>query len=167
MLKVTAKPVRRIVGGRFAIVASLYNREYVDGMLRAAGRGLRAAGSVRVEVHRVPGAFEIPVVARALAGRQAGRPDAVICLGLIWQGETSHAQHIGEAVTSALMDVAIATGVPIIHQVLSVTTKEQAFARCRDPKTNRGTEAAHTALAMAETMKAVAASVVVPRDSVR
>lgn len=162
MLKETGKPARRIAGGRFAIVASLYNQEYVDGMLRAVRRVLRAAGSVRVEVHRVPGAFEIPVVARALAGRQEGRPDAVICLGVIWQGETSHAQHIGEAVTSALMNVSIATEVPIIHQVLSVTTKEQAFARCRAPKTNRGTEAGHTALAMAEMMKAVAESALKP-----
>lgn len=156
MLKPTVQAVRRIPGGQFAIVASLFNQEYVDGMLRAAQSVLRAAGVKRIEVHRVPGSFEIPVVAAALARRTENRPEAVICLGLIWQGETTHAQHIGEAVSRALMDVAIATGVPIIHQVISVTTTEQAVARCRSRKTNRGTEAAHTALAMARTMRAVA-----------
>lgn len=156
MLKPTVQPVRRIDSGQFAIVASLFNQEYVDGMLRAARSVLRAAGVRQIEVHRVPGSFEIPVVAAALARRTENRPDAVICLGLIWQGETTHAQHIGEAVSLALMDVAIATGVPIIHQVISVTTTEQAVARCRSRKTNRGTEAAHTALAMADTMRAVA-----------
>ena len=125
-------------------------------MLRAARSVLRASGASRIEVHRVPGSFEIPVVAAALARRSLNRPEAVICLGLIWQGETTHAQHIGEAVSLALMDVAIETGVPIIHQVLSVTTVQQAVARCRSKKTNRGTEAAHTALAMAATMRAVA-----------
>jgi 6,7-dimethyl-8-ribityllumazine synthase len=156
MLKPTGQQTRRVVGGRFAIVASEYNREYVDGMLRAVRSVLRAGGAAKVELHRVPGSFEIPVVAAVLARRTHARPEAVICLGLIWQGETTHAQHIGEAVSLALMDVAIETGVPIIHQVLSVATKAQAIARCRSKTTNRGTEAGHTALAMAAAMRAAA-----------
>ena len=73
----------------------------------------------------------------------------VVCLGLLWQGETTHAQHIGEAVTDALMHIAVETGVPMIHEVLTVATVGQADARCLAPETNRGTEAARTALDMA------------------
>ncbi len=89
----------------------------------------------------VPGAFEIPVAVATVARRFERRPDAVICLGLIWQGETTHAQHIGEAVTGALMRLAVETGVPVIHEVLTTATAEQARARCLTPETNRGTEA--------------------------
>jgi 6,7-dimethyl-8-ribityllumazine synthase len=143
--KSARKPAR---GGRFVIVASRYNARYVDGMVRAAKAEL-AAAKAAVEVVRVPGAFEIPVAAAVVARRRAGRPGAVICLGLIWQGETTHAQHIGEAVTDALMRVAVETGVPMIHEVLTIATADQARARCLSPETNRGTEAARTALDMA------------------
>ena len=136
-------------GGRFAIVASRYNARYVDGMLSAAKAELAAAKVETVEVVRVPGSFEIPVATAALAWREEDRPEAIICLGLIWQGETTHAQHIGESVTTALMQISVDTGVPIIHQVLTIAKPEQAKARCLDPETNRGTEGARTALDMA------------------
>ena len=105
------KPVRSRVrspksGGRFAIVASQYNARYVDGMLRAARTELKRAGADEVRVVRVPGAFEVPVVAGVLA-RQYPTWDAVICLGVILQGETSHAEHVGEAVTTALAQIAV------------------------------------------------------------
>lgn len=137
--------------GRFAIVASEYNARYVDGMLRAAKAELKAAGAAEVRVVRVPGAFEIPVVAGALA-RQCGSWDAVICLGVILQGQTSHAEHVGEAVTQALSQIAIQTGVPMIHEVLVFTNEEQARVRCLSKDFNRGAEAAQTALKMARVM---------------
>lgn len=153
MLKSTRKKVQRGGGARIAIVASLYNQEYVDGMLAAAEKILEKAGVSAVEVHRVPGSYEIPVLAAALARRQARRPDAIICFGLIWQGETTHAQHIGEAVSFALMDLAMESGVPVIHQVLTVSSQKQAKARCLDEETNRGAEGAHTALAMVAALR--------------
>ena len=150
MLRAPRKSARKPApGGRFVIVASRYNARYVDGMVRAAKVELAAAKAI-VEVVRVPGAFEIPVAAATIARRFTEPPDAVICLGLIWQGETTHAQHIGEAVTDALMRVAVETGVPMVHEVLTIATAEQARVRCLTPETNRGTEAARTALDMAK-----------------
>ncbi len=151
------KPVRKSAGklpqgrGRFAVVASEYNSRYVDGMLRAAKAELRSAGAEEIKVFRVPGAFEIPVVVGALA-RQHPEWDAVICLGVIMQGQTSHAQHVGEAVTVALSRIAVETGVPAIHEVLVFTSEEQARVRCLSKEFNRGAEAAQTALKMARVM---------------
>ncbi|MEY4199113.1 MAG: 6,7-dimethyl-8-ribityllumazine synthase [Verrucomicrobiota bacterium] len=142
-------------GGRFAIVASQYNARYVDGMLRAARAELKQAGAAEVQVTRVPGAFEIPVVAGVLA-RQTPPWDAVICLGVILQGQTSHAEHVGEAVTTGLMQLAVATGVPMIHEVLVFTHEEQARVRCLSQEFNRGAEAAQTAVKMARVMAQLA-----------
>ena len=143
-------------GGRFAIVASEYNARHVEGMLRAARAELKRAGAAEVLVVRVPGAFEVPVVAGTLA-RQQPQWDAVICLGVIMQGQTSHAQHVGEAVTAGLAHIAVTTGVPMIHEVLVFTAEEQARVRCLGRKFNRGAEAAQTALKMAAVMREVAA----------
>lgn len=156
------KPVRRTSGTsrpstvRFAIVASEYNARYVDGMVRAAKAELKQAGAAEIKVVRVPGAFEIPVVAGALA-RQSGNWDAVICLGVILQGQTSHAEHVGEAVTQALAQLAVETGVPMIHEVLVFTEESQARVRCLSKEFNRGAEAAQTALKMARVMGEVRA----------
>src|SRR5437868_4904698 len=79
-------------GGNFAIVASRYNAEYVDAMLHSAREELLKAGA-HVRIVRVPGAFEIPVAASKLAQSKSHRYAAIICLGVIFQGETSHAQH--------------------------------------------------------------------------
>ncbi len=154
--------MRRTRGARFAIVASRYNSEYVDAMLRAANAELKRAGAAEVDVVRVPGAYEIPVVVAKLARksaetaspRSAGAPPfaAIICLGVILRGETVHAAHIGEAVSRALMEIQLRHEVPVSHEVLLLENREQARARCLDPKHNRGAEAAQTALAMAKVM---------------
>jgi 6,7-dimethyl-8-ribityllumazine synthase len=148
------KPVKKTKAGRssgsFAIVASRYNARYVDGMLNAAVAELKRAGA-KVQVVRVPGAYEIPVVAARLSALSS-QPSAIICLGVILRGATTHAQHIGEAVSNALMQIQLQHGVPVIHEVLLLENKEQAEARCLDPKHNRGVEAAQTAMEMARVM---------------
>ena len=145
-------------GGNYAIVASKYNSRFVDAMLRAAKAEILNAGG-RVKIVRVPGAYEIPVVAAKLARasrRAPGAPlSAIICLGVILRGQTVHATHIGEAVSCALMDIQVATEVPVIHEVLLLENAEQAKVRCCDPQHNRGREAAQTAIAMAHVMRSL------------
>jgi 6,7-dimethyl-8-ribityllumazine synthase len=150
MLQPVKKTKAGKTGGSFAIIASSYNARYVDSMLNAAARELKRAGA-KVRVIRVPGAYEVPVVAAKLS-ILSPQPAAIICLGVILRGETTHAQHIGEAVSQALMQIQITHGVPVIHEVLLLENKQQAEARCLDPKHNRGIEAAQTALAMARVM---------------
>jgi 6,7-dimethyl-8-ribityllumazine synthase len=140
-------------GGHFAIVASSYNGRYVDGMLRAAERGLRAARAASIKVVRVPGAFEIPVVLGHLAWTHDPTPDAIICLGVILRGETSHAQNIIEAISRTFAHAQLQTGIPIIHEVLLLESEGQAKARCLSRDHNRGTEAAQTAIEMTRVMR--------------
>ena len=154
LTKVKTKPVKA-AGGHFAIIASRYNARYVDAMVRAATRTLKSARAERVQIVRVPGAYEIPVVAQRLA--RAGSPpfSAIICLGVILRGATSHAQHIGEAVTRALTRIQLDHEVPVIHEVLLLENEAQAKQRCLGRDHNRGTEAAQTALAMAALMRSL------------
>jgi len=169
MLRPNATRSRPAAGRRFAIVASRYNARYVDAMLRAAKAALLKAGAAGVQVIRVPGAYEIPIVAARLARLASNaaaldpRPmapnrsiDAIICLGVILRGQTVHATHIGDAVSRALMEIQLRDEVPVIHEVLLLENEAQARARCLDRQHNRGTEAAQTALAMAEVMTRLA-----------
>ena len=149
MLQKTTRKTTLQKAARIAIVASVYNAEYVDSMIDAALETLAGSGVNDVELIRVPGAFEIPVVAAKLAQRKRLRPEAVLCLGVILRGKTTHAEHIGQSVTQSLAQIATDTTVPMIHEVLLLENKAQAKARCLSPKTNRGFEAAHTALTMA------------------
>lgn len=139
-------------GGSFAIVASRYNELYVDAMLHAAREELLAA-KAHLRIVRVPGAFEIPAVASKLAA--SGRYSAIICLGVIFQGETSHAQHIGWGVTHALAQIQVQQKVPVIHGVFIFDKVKHAKVRCLGAKHNRGAEAAHTALQMTRVMAGI------------
>lgn len=154
MLKAIRSRKHRATGCRFAIVASRYNERFVGAMLRAAKAELKASGASHVTVVRVPGAFEIPVVAARLARSRKPDYSAVICLGVILRGETTHAEHIGVAVTQALAQIQVGTGTPVIHEVLLLENEVQAQVRCRGRKHNRGTEAARTAVEMAQVVAA-------------
>jgi len=161
MLKKIRTKELRVAGGWFAIVASRYNARYVDAMVRGAVAELKRAKARKIQVVRVPGAYEIPIVAARLArssSPHAACPtprasfSAIICLGVILRGETVHAAHIGDAVSRALMQIQLECGVPVIHEVLLLENEQQAKARCLNRKHNRGTEAAQTALEMAKVM---------------
>jgi len=135
----------------FAIVASQYNAEYVNGLVDHARRELEAiASSFHITVYEVPGAFEIPIVVQEIAARELA--DAVIALGVIIEGATQHAALVGQAVTEALMRVALAHRVPVIHEVLLLKNEEQARERCLGEEINRGTEAARAAARMTQIM---------------
>ena len=155
MLKKASKAkTNQVSGTRVTIVASRYNARYVNSMLRAAKTEL-AKAKVAVEVVRVPGAFEIPAVASALARRLAKPVDAILCLGVILRGETTHAENIGQAVTGALAQLQVEHSLPVIHEVLLLENVQQAKERCLDARNNRGIEAARTAVEMMRVMRRV------------
>lgn len=139
------------IDGEFIIVASKYNPRYVEGMLQAAIAELHRAALIKPRVLRVPGAFEIPVVAAALLRQKKPRA-AIICLGVILRGQTTHAQAIADAVTTSLSQLQLQHIIPIIHEVLLLENEAQAILRCLDKSHNRGTEAAQTALEMSRLM---------------
>ena len=156
VLKKVQKSKLKAVGGSFAIVASKYNQVYVDSMVKAARRALLDAGASKIQVVRVPGAFEIPVVAARLA--KSFDFSAIICLGVILRGATTHAQNIAEAVSDGLVKLQIVTEVPVIHEVLLLENRKQAEERCLGRNHNRGAESALTALEMARVMRQLSAS---------
>ncbi len=130
------------------IVASEYNARYVDALVEHAIEELSAiAPNTNVVVHRVPGAYEVPLAVQEVAA--SFRPDAIIAFGVIIEGETAHADFIGRCVTEALMRVSLESHVPVIHEVLLVKNEQQAARRCLEAELNRGIEAARTAVAMA------------------
>ena len=155
MLKKASKTkASGVAGTRVAIVASRYNARYVNSLLRAAKAEL-AKAKVAAEVVRVPGAFEIPAVASALARRLPNTIDAILCLGVILRGETTHAENICQAVTGALAQLQVEHSLPVIHEVLLLENVQQARERCLDARHNRGIEAARSAIEMTRVMRRV------------
>ena len=139
-------------GFRFAIVAAQFNEAVSAGLLSGA-RAALAEASVRDEdltIVYVPGAFEIPLAALRLA--ETGRYAAVICLGCVIKGETAHFEHISSAMSTGIMDVAVATGVPVTFGVLTTLIEAQAVARAAEGPWNKGREAARAAVCMATLM---------------
>ncbi len=136
-------------GLRFAVVVSKFN-EFVTGkLLQAALEVLTKAGAQEdaIQIVRVPGAFEIPLVAQRLA--QSRQFHAIICLGAVIRGETPHFEWISAEVSRGIAHVALHTNIPIIFGVLTTNTVEQALERAGPPERNRGAEAARTAIEMA------------------
>lgn len=140
---------QRAAGCRFAIVVSRFNQEITDGLLAGAREALREAdvSPDDVTIVRVPGAFELPIAAQRLA--ESGRFQGVICLGCLIKGDTMHFEYIAEAATRGIMDVALASGVPVTFGVLTTLTDAQAEERARPGSGNKGREAALAAVEMA------------------
>ena len=115
--------------GRFAIVAARFNRTITERMLDGAVQTLIARGvpEARIDVAWVPGAFEIPTVAARFAA--AGRHAAILCLGAVIRGQTSHDRHINRAVSIALAHLGAQYKLPVIFGILTCDTLEQAIAR--------------------------------------
>jgi 6,7-dimethyl-8-ribityllumazine synthase len=135
----------------FTIVASQFNPSYVQGLVDHFTTELRAlAPAATLTLYQVPGAFEIPVVARELASQKRG--DAIIAVGVILKGETNHAENLSRSVTDALQRIAVTHGLPVINVVLSFDDEEQARARCLENEINRGTEAARAAVEISNVM---------------
>jgi 6,7-dimethyl-8-ribityllumazine synthase len=134
---------------RIAIVCAEYNPEFTEPLLSGTEQELRAAGvrPKNITLIRVPGSFEIPVVAACLA--RSGQIDVVVALGVVLQGETLHAKHILEATAHHLQKIAVETGVPVVDQIISPASKADARKRTWPGPYHRGVEAARTAVRMA------------------
>src|SRR5918993_1948572 len=114
---------------RVAVVAARFNAHIVDELVAGCLRRLSEMGlaAARVEVHRVPGAFELPVAAQVLA--QTGRFAAVICLGCVIRGDTPHFDYVAGEAARGIQQVAVSEALPVIFGVLTTNTEEQALAR--------------------------------------
>lgn len=138
---------------RFAIVVAEWNRSITAKLLDGALGTLSAAGvsDTNIDVAWVPGAWEIPLVAQRFA--QSQRYAAVISLGAVIRGETTHDQHINRAVSLSLQQIALATDLPMIFGILTCESMEQAIHRAGGNVGNKGVECAEAALAMVGLLK--------------
>ena len=139
-------------GRRVAIVAARFNEFIVASLLKGALAAWREHGGSDADllIARVPGAFELPVAARRLAG--SGRYDAVIAFGCVIRGDTPHFDYVAGECARGLQLANLETGVPVIFGVLTVETVEQAIERAALRAGNKGGEAMETALEMASLM---------------
>lgn len=140
-------------GLRFGIVVAKFNKFVTSKLLSSCIEGLTKHGVVAedIEVVRVPGAFEIPLVAKTLT--KSGRFDAVICLGAVIRGDTPHFEYISTEVSRGIGQVVLEAEIPIIFGVLTTDTVAQAIERAEPSKFNRGGEAAKSAIEMASVIK--------------
>ena len=136
-------------GRRVAIVAARFNDLVVASLLKGAEAAWSARGGEAgaLTVVRVPGAFELPVIARRLAA--SGRYDAVVALGCVIRGDTPHFEYVAGECARGLQQASLDTGVPVIFGVLTVETLEQALERAAAGAGNKGGEAMEAALEMA------------------
>jgi len=149
-------PKPRFIGTktRVCIVAAKYNERFSDALVENAVEELgELMPNARVDLVRVPGAFEIPATIELVFSRDL--PNVVIALGVIVRGATAHADLIARSVTDALQQLAIDHRKPVIHEVLLVEDEKQAYARCIGTKLNRGREAARAAAAMVEVFREI------------
>ncbi|MBX3333906.1 MAG: 6,7-dimethyl-8-ribityllumazine synthase [Nitrospira sp.] len=144
---------RSATGLRIGIVAAKFNQRITGKLLRACIDALEShgVGSDAIHVVRVPGAFEIPLVAQTMA--KSGNVDAVICLGAVIRGDTPHFDYICSEVSRGIGHVALESGVPIIFGVLTTETDAQAEERADPKKLNRGGDAAKSAIEMVTVMR--------------
>lgn len=148
-------------GRRFAIVAARFNDKVVDAMLAGALAALKDAGVEEedIQVLRVPGCFELPLVARRVAEHaiiQEQSLDAVIALGAVIRGGTPHFDFVSDGCTQGLMQVTLELDIPVAFGVLTCDTEEQALDRSGfGAHGNKGEDAANTALEMVNVLSAI------------
>ena len=140
-------------GFRFALVASRWNDFITARLVEGATDALERLGAERkaVELYKVPGSFEIPLLALKLAS--LGKYDAVICLGTIIRGQTPHFEYIAGEVTKGIAQAGMQTGVPVVYGIVTADTLEQAIDRAGVKLGNKGFEAAMSAVELVNLYK--------------
>lgn len=141
-------------GMRVAIVAGRFNAHITRPLVEGATGALAELGAPPdTPVHWVPGAFEIPLVAKRLAA--SGRVDAVICVGAVVRGETAHFEYVAGPCASGVAQAGLDTGIPVIFGVLTTDDDQQALDRAGGRAGNKGDEAARTAVEMVQLLRAI------------
>jgi len=141
---------------RLAVILARYNEDIVQGLLAGARAAFHAHGGAEaaLRVEQVPGAFELPLAARAFA--LSGSVDAVVALGCVIRGDTAHFEYVAGECARGLQRVMLDTGVPVSFGVLTVETHAQALERSASGPLNKGAEALETALSMAALLRRLA-----------
>ncbi|ERM91279.1 6,7-dimethyl-8-ribityllumazine synthase [Caldanaerobacter subterraneus] len=142
-------------GKKFGIVVSRFNEFITGKLLEGALDALKRHGALNedIEIAWVPGAFEIPLIAKKMA--ESKRYDAVIALGAVIRGETPHFDYVANEVSKGIAKISLDTEVPVIFGVLTTDTIEQAIVRAGTKGGNKGFEAAVTAIEMANLMEEI------------
>lgn len=140
---------------RFAIVVSRFNEMITRGLLQGALDAAARYGipQEQVTVVWVPGAYEIPVVAKKLA--ESGQYDSVICLGAVLRGTTTHFEHVSQQAAAGITRISLDTGIPVIFGVLTLETLEQGFERAGTRMGNKGFEALQTAIETVDVLRQI------------
>ncbi len=142
-------------GLKFGVVISRFN-EFISGKLLDGAQDALLRHGVSeddIDIARTPGSLEIPLVALKLA--QTGRYDAIICLGAIIRGGTPHFDYVATELSKGIAKIALETGLPVIHGVITADTLEQAIERAGTKKGNKGFDAAVSAIEMANLLKSL------------
>jgi 6,7-dimethyl-8-ribityllumazine synthase len=147
-------------GLRFAIVVSRWNEAMTSSLRDGAVRALKDSGVDSPDIFVVPGAFELPLASQKAA--ETGRFDAVIALGVVIRGDTPHFDFVAGQAAAGIMQASLSTGVPIMFGVVTTSTTEQALERCGSDDTNKGFEAARTAIEVAALYRKMGSQKVVP-----
>lgn len=142
-------------GKKFAVVVSRFNDFITDRLLGGAVDALKRSGArdKDIEVAKVPGAFEIPLIAKKMA--QSGRYNAVICLGAVIRGATPHFDYVSAEVSKGIAVAGLESGVPVIFGIVTTDTIEQAIERAGTKLGNKGWSAAINAVEMANLIEIV------------
>lgn len=140
-------------GMRLAIAVARFNRDITERLLEGAERAAREHGADDVSIVWVPGAFELPLVAKHLAA--SGAVDAVVCLGAVIRGETAHFEYVAGECASGIARAALDTGVPVVFGVLTVDDRQQALDRVGGKEGHKGEEAAATAIEMVSLLRTI------------
>ena len=137
-------------GARFAIIASRWNARITEALIEGARKAMRdhGVGEDAVDVFRVPGAWELPVLAARLAA--TGGYAGIVALGCVVRGDTRHFEHVADGCSEGLMDVAMEFGLPVANGVLAVERVEDAEARAGGSHGNKGEEAAMVVIEMSD-----------------
>ena len=140
-------------GMKFAVLVAKFNSFISDRLLDGAMNALERTGAsaTDIEIVRVPGSWELPVVAAEIARQK--RHDAVICLGAVIRGDTPHFDYVAGEAAAGLARIALETGTPVIFGVLTTNTLEQAIDRAGAKSGNKGFDAAMTAIEMGDLMR--------------